>query len=521
MTTDPNSADLAIVIVNYNTGAYLERCLASLDEHRGDLTTDVLVIDNDSHDGSHTRAVAANPWARLIENPTNVFLSPAWNQGIRATTAPWVLLLNPDTEWWAGTLADYVEAARNQPRAGIVGPVVRNSDGSVYQSGGRSPASPTPWATRSWARRCRGTGSRAATTWKAGTAAPTERWIGSAGVACCSRARRSRRSASSTKGSPLYGEELDLATRLQDVGRTSFYTSAVEIVHEAGVSTGRTRRSLVMHSNSIYRYYARHRADGWRRVTLPFAWCRAPCASRTGMAAGEGEGSMKAVVLVGGEGTRLRPLTETMPKPLLPLMDRRSLDHVLDHLARHGVHEVVLSSPYLESTFEPFIDARRGEPAITWVTEREPLGTGGAIVNALDRLGDEPFFALNGDILTDLDLTAMLALHRERAADVTIALHHVEDARAVRSRRDADPTDGVAGVPGEARAPRCPATSTRGRTCSTPPCWPVAARGRRLDRTRHLPATSSKRDDRSWGSPRTRTGSTWARPRSTCRPIST
>ena len=71
---------------------------------------------------------------------------------------------------------------------------------------------------------------------------------------------------------------------------------------------------------------------------------------------------MKAVVLVGGEGTRLRPLTETMPKPLLPLMDRRSLDHVLDHLARHGVHEVVLSSPYLEETFHPFIESRRGDP---------------------------------------------------------------------------------------------------------------------------------------------------------------
>ena len=67
---------------------------------------------------------------------------------------------------------------------------------------------------------------------------------------------------------------------------------------------------------------------------------------------------MKAVVLVGGEGTRMRPLTETMPKPLLPLMDRRSLDHVLDHLARHGVHEVVLSSPYLEETFHPFIESR-------------------------------------------------------------------------------------------------------------------------------------------------------------------
>ncbi len=140
---------------------------------------------------------------------------------------------------------------------------------------------------------------------------------------------------------------------------------------------------------------------------------------------------MKAVVLVGGEGTRLRPLTETMPKPLVPLMDRPSLDHVLDHLARHGVHEVVLSSPYLEETFEPFIDSRHGDPAITWITEASPLGTGGAIVNALGALGsDEAFFALNGDILTDLDLSAMRAFHLERGAAVTIALHHVEDTRA-------------------------------------------------------------------------------------------
>jgi mannose-1-phosphate guanylyltransferase len=139
---------------------------------------------------------------------------------------------------------------------------------------------------------------------------------------------------------------------------------------------------------------------------------------------------MKAVVLVGGEGTRLRPLTETVPKPLLPLVDRPILDHVLDHLLVHGVHEVIMSSPYLEETFHPFIRARGGEPAITWVTEREALGTGGAIVSALHHLGDQPFFALNGDILTDLDLTAMLASHRERAAAATIALHHVEDARA-------------------------------------------------------------------------------------------
>ena len=142
---------------------------------------------------------------------------------------------------------------------------------------------------------------------------------------------------------------------------------------------------------------------------------------------------MKAIVLVGGEGTRLRPLTETTPKPLIPVMDRLFLDVVLDHLARHGVDEVVLSSPYLEETFRSFVSARDRSgvaPAVRWITEEEPLGTGGAIVNALDHLpGDEPVLALNGDILTDLDLTEMLAFHRAFGASATISLTHVEDAR--------------------------------------------------------------------------------------------
>jgi mannose-1-phosphate guanylyltransferase len=139
---------------------------------------------------------------------------------------------------------------------------------------------------------------------------------------------------------------------------------------------------------------------------------------------------VKAVVLVGGEGTRLRPLTETTPKPLLPLVDRAILDHVLDHLVANGIREVIMSSPYLEDRFDPFIAGRHGEPAITWITEREPLGTGGAIVGALDRLGDEAFVALNGDILTDLALDEMVSEHRDRGAAATIALHPVEDVRA-------------------------------------------------------------------------------------------
>ncbi|MEX0991070.1 MAG: NDP-sugar synthase [Actinomycetota bacterium] len=139
---------------------------------------------------------------------------------------------------------------------------------------------------------------------------------------------------------------------------------------------------------------------------------------------------MKAVVLVGGEGTRMRPLTETLPKPLLPLMGRPFLHHVLDHLVAHGVHEIILSSPYLGANFASFIEERHGDPKITWITETEPLGTGGAVLNALDQVGGDPFFVLNGDILTDLNLTEMLAAHHERGSVVSISTFHVDDARA-------------------------------------------------------------------------------------------
>lgn len=124
----------------------------------------------------------------------------------------------------------------------------------------------------------------------------------------------------------------------------------------------------------------------------------------------------------------MRPLTETIPKPLLPLFDRPFLAHVLDHLARHGVQEVILSSPYLEDVFAGFLSTRNDGPRVRWITEASPLGTGGAIANAGRDL-DETFLVLNGDILTDLDLTEMVARHRDARATATIALAPVEDAR--------------------------------------------------------------------------------------------
>jgi mannose-1-phosphate guanylyltransferase len=137
---------------------------------------------------------------------------------------------------------------------------------------------------------------------------------------------------------------------------------------------------------------------------------------------------MKAVVLVGGEGTRLRPLTEAVPKPLIPFLNRPFLHHVLDHLAAHGVREAVLSSPYLEERFRGFLESRTGDPAVTWITEAQPLGTSGAVAGALDHL-DDTFLVLNGDILTDLDLSALMEFHRRSDALGTIALTRVADAR--------------------------------------------------------------------------------------------
>ena len=270
--TAAGAAELAVVIVNYNTGDYLERCLASLQAHRGEIRTDVLVIDNASHDGSHTKALDAHPWARLIENRENVYLSPAWNQGIRETDAPYVLLLNPDTEWWAGTLADYVATARAHPRAGIVGPMVRNTDGTVYPSG-----RPLPSVADAVGHAFLGPfapGNRFSRRYHMeGWDRSIEREVDWVSGSCMLLPRTVFDQVGMLDESfLLYGEELDLATRLRDAGWSVLFTPQVEILHALGVSTGRSRRMTVMHSASVYRYYRKHRATGWRRLTLPLAW---------------------------------------------------------------------------------------------------------------------------------------------------------------------------------------------------------------------------------------------------------
>jgi mannose-1-phosphate guanylyltransferase len=135
---------------------------------------------------------------------------------------------------------------------------------------------------------------------------------------------------------------------------------------------------------------------------------------------------VNAVLLVGGEGSRLRPLTTWLPKSMLPIANRPFLTHQIDHLARHGVDRVIMSCGYLARPIRDHFGSGDGRVQIDYVIEEQPLGTGGAIANAARGL-DERFLVLNGDVLTDLDLGALVDFHRARDARCTISLTRVDD----------------------------------------------------------------------------------------------
>ena len=137
---------------------------------------------------------------------------------------------------------------------------------------------------------------------------------------------------------------------------------------------------------------------------------------------------MKALILAGGEGTRLRPLTYTIPKSLLPICNRPFLEHQLRLMRMHGITEAMLLTGYLADAFDPFVERMAGEGiTLEVVREEAPLGTAGAVRNVLDRM-DETTIVFNGDVLTDLDLSALLEAHRSTGAVATLTLTPVEDA---------------------------------------------------------------------------------------------
>jgi len=131
---------------------------------------------------------------------------------------------------------------------------------------------------------------------------------------------------------------------------------------------------------------------------------------------------MKAVVLAGGQGNRLRPYTFTVPKPLLPLGDRPLLNYIIEQLARCSIRDIVLALGYHAELIRAYCgDGSRFGVTISYVQEQRPLGTGGPIALARPLLGTgEPFFLMNGDIVTRLDFGKLAAFHKEKKAQLTI-----------------------------------------------------------------------------------------------------
>lgn len=139
---------------------------------------------------------------------------------------------------------------------------------------------------------------------------------------------------------------------------------------------------------------------------------------------------MQAVILVGGEGTRLRPLTSTVPKPVVPLVDRPFIAYMLQWLAQHGVDDVIMSCGFLATSVRNVLgDGSAYGLRLRFIEEPDPRGTAGALKFAEPML-QERFLMLNGDVLTDIDLSAQVAQHERSGAKATLALVPVEDPRA-------------------------------------------------------------------------------------------
>jgi mannose-1-phosphate guanylyltransferase len=139
---------------------------------------------------------------------------------------------------------------------------------------------------------------------------------------------------------------------------------------------------------------------------------------------------MKAVILVGGEGTRLRPLTYNTTKAMVPILNKPFLEHLFGYLKGHGITDIILAMSYLPQGIKSYFGGGAGlGVSLFYLVEEEPMGTAGAVKNAESHL-EGSFLMLNGDIFTDLDITDMIGFHRQRRAAATIAVTPVEDPTA-------------------------------------------------------------------------------------------
>lgn len=266
------ASDLAVVIVDHDAGEDVLRCIRSVFDSAGEIGLEVLVVDNRSRDGSPEAVTAAFPPVRVIRNDSNRGFAAAANQGMRASRSEFVLLINPDAEIGAGTLEGFLKVARDRPRAGAIGALTRDPDGTIYPSARRVPSlflglghtlvSPF-WRDNPWSRRYR------MADWDRRTEREVE-WVSGSSVLL-------RRSSLDEVGLFderyfMYVEDMDLCTRLRKGGWEVWFSPQLEITHIGGTATAGRRAMTLQHSKSIYTYFVKHQSPGWRVVLRPFAW---------------------------------------------------------------------------------------------------------------------------------------------------------------------------------------------------------------------------------------------------------
>jgi N-acetylglucosaminyl-diphospho-decaprenol L-rhamnosyltransferase len=276
--------ELAVVIVNFNAGDHLLRSVSSALESAGEASLDVVIVDNASSDGSAERAARTFPSVRLVSNAFNRGFAAAANQGIAATAAPYVFLLNPDAEVSAGTLGGLVKLAEEHPRVGALGVLVRAPDGSIYPSARTVPGlavglghaflglvKPDNRYSRAYTM----------ADWDRRSERDVE-WV--SGAAMLLRRAALEEVGPFDEGYFMYVEDVDLCTRLRRRGWAVRFTPELEVAHEGGVSTARSRRMFFEHARSASRYFARHRSPGPLALLRPFVraalWARAWLAAR-------------------------------------------------------------------------------------------------------------------------------------------------------------------------------------------------------------------------------------------------
>ena len=267
-----DAADVAVVIVNYNSGEDVTNAVRSVLEAAGDARVQVVVADNHSHDGSADRVARLFPQVLVCRGARNLGVAAAANHGMRQTRAPWVFLLNPDARITAGTLGGLLKVAAARPGVGVFGVLTRNEDGSIYPSARKMPsyaeavmhAFVSPFApSNRWTKAYRMAG------WDRRTERAVD-WVSGSSMLLC-------RSALDAVGpfDPgyfLYVEDLDLCTRMRAAGWDVRFSPELEVTHIGGTVTSGQRRTTLEHSRSVYRYFVKQRSPGALAVLRPFAW---------------------------------------------------------------------------------------------------------------------------------------------------------------------------------------------------------------------------------------------------------